>query len=493
MKQNYYLNSISWSILIKILEGVTRFISIPIFITSFGNLGFGLVTLALAINASSQLLNLGVNTGSIKYFSEKNRDNFYFQKLYNINLSFYSIVSLLNILFLLTISVKPEFWFPTIQIEQVEDFRYFMYILIIACVPSWHSQLVGNIYIANNKIVTTHFTSLLRSIGIFLLAFAVYAFDLSLRQYFSITILINILSTLPLYLQKVTNVDILKIKFSFDFHRFKPVLKYSLGIFSIGIFHLILIQSRPLILSIFSSSGTEILTDFRVIEVFPLFVTSLGNIWVSTLLPKSTKFYSEKNQIELQNYVNISTKYISIILAIISFGLILNIDEVLLLYVGKEFSGLSPWLTGWMLTLLIYLHNIPATSLILGSGKIKSLFWMTSSGVVISIILNIILIRFFEIGSVVLSYLFYRFYQFVFYYFHIIPKTLDLNPIKVFARFLVPTLIVLIAFIMILSFNIYIENLMIGVIIRSLIFVALSVTLLLALKQINFKELNQII
>ena len=51
------------------------------------------------------------------------------------------------------------------------------------------------------------------------------------------------------------------------------------------------------------------------------------------------------------------TKYTSILVALLCFPIMLSARELLMLYVGVEYSYLSPWLFLWVFTLTLSLHN----------------------------------------------------------------------------------------------------------------------------------------
>jgi O-antigen/teichoic acid export membrane protein len=135
-------------------------------------------------------------------------------------------------------------------------------------------------------------------------------------------------------------------KFSpyFNWESFKPVFRYSLAIFAMGLFQMTATQSRPIILGIFSTQGVDILAEYRIIEVFPIFVISIGGMITSILLPKSSKFIHTNNTEKISKLAYQGTFITSIIVCFLTIPIIIVSKEILTLYVGVEYAFLSKWL-----------------------------------------------------------------------------------------------------------------------------------------------------
>ena len=66
----YVAKSFFWSTISKITSAVIQIISVPLLLSNFGQFDFGLIVLASSVNAYMTLLDMGVSTGAVKYFSE---------------------------------------------------------------------------------------------------------------------------------------------------------------------------------------------------------------------------------------------------------------------------------------------------------------------------------------------------------------------------------------------------------------------------------------
>src|SRR5690606_36164460 len=158
---------------------------------------------------------------------------------------------------------------------------------------------------------------------------------------------------------------------------FREILNYSLAIFVMGLFQLTANNLRPLLLGKFSE-GMEVLTDYRVIQTIAMLIVAFGGVFMQVLLPSTSKAYAEGDQQRIGRMVFEATKYISVFLVFVVFVLILNADEILRLYMGEGYGDLSLWLSLWLLTVLLSMHNTPVASLVLSTGKTKFLVYSSA-------------------------------------------------------------------------------------------------------------------
>ena len=70
MGSNYYFSSFFWSTLAKILNAILGFISIPLLLGYYGKADYGILSIATACNGYMSLLDLGMNTGAVKFYSQ---------------------------------------------------------------------------------------------------------------------------------------------------------------------------------------------------------------------------------------------------------------------------------------------------------------------------------------------------------------------------------------------------------------------------------------
>ena len=92
---NYYLSSFVWSTAAKILTAVVGFVTVPLLLGYYGKAEYGLLSIATACNGYMSLLDLGMNTGAVKFFSQWKAEGD-MPKVFRVartNITFYIIIS----------------------------------------------------------------------------------------------------------------------------------------------------------------------------------------------------------------------------------------------------------------------------------------------------------------------------------------------------------------------------------------------------------------
>jgi len=440
VKGNYYVNSFSWSVLAKVFDSAIKFISVPWLLIYFGKDNFGIITLAVATNAYMQLLDMGVHIGAIKYFSQwiaEGKMN-HVDKVSRTSIGFYGLVGLLNTFVLLIIVFFGQNWFQLTP----DQFKVFQVLLCISAsfsMVNWISSVFIQLLSANEQIAYLQRILILKSILNLFVIIITITIKLSIYKYFLLFILANSMMIVPYYYKSKRSKLISGILPKRYWKDFSKIMKYSMAIFAISLFQLTATNSRPIILGIFSGSGVDILTEYRIIEVFPLFIIAIGGTLISIFLPKASRMVALKNQMDICNFAYAGTLYSSIIVALLCFPIIISARALLTLYIGAEYVYLSGWLILWCITLLLFLHNSPVSSLVLATGKTKMLVISSAVSCIVSIILNSLLTKNIGVGSAIIGYLVYIIIQMSFYYLYFNKKVLKINSFRVFRSFIIPT------------------------------------------------------
>jgi len=471
------------------LNAILKFISIPLLINYFGKDNYGLIVLAVSINAYMQLLNMGMNTGAVKYFSQwiESKNYELLNRVARTNLTIYAGLGILNAIILLLLAWKGDSVF-NITLAEFTTFRYLLYILAGVSIFNWASFVFNQILIADEKISYIQQILSIRNILNLVIVLLTIHFKWSIIQYFLYDSIINMLIIVPYYLKSKQHKLIQTIIPGFYWKEFSVVFKYSLAIFIMSIFQYTATNSRPIILGMFSVQGTSILADYRVVEVFPIFIISIGGMLISILLPKTSQAIQRNDRKKIEKLAYDGTKYTSILVAILCYPVILNAKELLTLYVGDGYLHLSIWLSLWVFTLTLFLHNSPVSSLVLATGKTRMLVYSSAIACIVSIIINSYFAKILGVGSAVIGYLIYIIIQMSFYYLYFNNKVLRLNSFKIFSSFFVPTLIGLFSMVIvyIILRKLETSNIM-GILIRTIIWFVLFILMLLISKNINLK------
>ncbi|MEC7784233.1 MAG: hypothetical protein VYB38_12535 [Bacteroidota bacterium] len=470
----------------KIIDALAKFFTIPMLIAYFGKGDYGLVSLAFSLNAYLRLMDMGMNIGSIRFFSmwivEKN-----WSRITNVSRSsivFYGAIGVINTIIFIILGAYSEYFF-TIAIPQREPFKYLMYILAFSTVFNWTSSVVKQLLIANDQIGWINKANIVSSILIFGSAVvAIYA-KLSLPEYFMLYILSTMVA-IPLNVYRLRDFEV-SVKqlltpgwFAVDF---KIILNYSLAIFAMGFFQFSADNLRPILLGRFASKGVEVLTEYRVIQTITAIVIAFGGVFLQTLLPHASKLYASKDTARIQTTIFTGTKYISAFLGLVVFGLITCAEQLLKLYVGVEYIHLTIWLQIWLLTVYVAMHNAPVSSLVLASGKTR--FLVISSGVacLATIPITIFFAGSLNVGAAVLGYLAYVILAISAYYFYYTPVILKLAAAKLFFKAFLPSFLLgALSFfgVSILCNYISIYSSLYLIVIQVLSFAAVYITLLVA-------------
>jgi O-antigen/teichoic acid export membrane protein len=235
------------------------------------------------------------------------------------------------------------------------------------------------------------------------------------------------------------------------------------------------------------------LAEYRVIEVFPDFIITIGGSVLSILLPKTSRAL-QKNDIGTINKIAYDgTRYTSILVAILCFPVMLNASDLLKLYVGENYCHLYVWLFLWVFTISLSLHNTPISSLVLSTGKTRMLIYSSAFSCIISIAANAILTRHYGVGSAVIGYLIYIIIQLLFYYLYFNSNVLGLVSLKVFKSFIIPTALAWVGILFVLPISILKLPLGLNLIVKSVLWVLAYFSLLVLTRQININKIRNVL
>lgn len=451
----YFLSSFFWSTLSKVLNAVFGFVSVPLLLGYFGKADYGLLSIATACNGYMHLMDLGMNTGAIKFFSqweaEGKRDKVY--RVSRTNITFYFIVSVVNVIGLVALAIWGENLF-SISREQFEQLRICFFILAIFSSISWVTTAYNQLLTAYRKI---DFTMIIQCLIVILkggLITSVLLFGLSLSQYFFYLTLLISGAIIPYAIKCKKDGLIDSFKPATYWSDFKVVLSFSLSIFALSLFQVTATQSRPIILSVFSNDGASSVADFRVLEVIPQFIITVCGTFTGIFLPKSSEMLIQNSKDEIQQYVNNWTIKTTILVCLLCFPFIVGSYNIISAYVGDNFAYLGKWLRLWCVFLIIQMHSTPAFSFVLANGRTKVLVYSTAVACILSMIVNAILCNVIPVGSAVVGYIIYMLCLIGIYYGYLYRKYLELNTWEIFKSFFKPFMLGLLCCIIPYYFNV---------------------------------------
>lgn len=497
LKGNYYITSFFWSTFQKVLAAIIGFVSTPLLLGYYGKTSFGVLSIAIACNGYMHLLDLGMNTGAVKFFSQWRTEgnNDLLKRVAGTNITFYGFISFINIIGLVVLALCGESLFSVTHDEFVL-LRRCLFILAIFNFMSWYATTFNQLLIASMQIT---FTMKIQSgITIFkgLLIAAVFLFKLTLEQYFFMLTLLVSLTAVPYIIKCKKSRLIDSIMPMFYWQDFKPVIVFSLSIFALSLFQMTATQSRPIILSIFADDGAKVVADFRIIETIPTFIITVCGTFTGIFLPKTSEMIAGNDQDEICKFAYKWTILTTIIANCMCLPFIFGAENVLIAYVGSEYNYLATWLILWIISILFQVHSTPLNALVLATGKTKMLVYCSAFACIISIIVNVFLVKYFNVGSAIIGYFIYIVINLICLYVFYYKRTLNLSSIQVVWSFIRPTLLSAVSFVLAYYLFFSLDFITVGnrsyeifiFIIKAFIWIVIYFTLLMLTKTIIVKN-----
>ena len=436
----YYLSSFAWTAIAKVLNAIVGFISVPLLLGVYGKAEYGLLSLATACNSYMHLLDLGMNTGSVRFYSllKKKRDTQTAMQITHSNITFYLIIALINAFLLCAIAIWGEGLF-SVSHEQFIILRNCLFILAGFSVFNWTTTVFNQVLVADKQMSFTMQMQCIQSILKIGLIFVVLYLRIGLTFYFLLLTAIMALLLIPYAVKSRKDGLVDSFKPGWNWDAFKPVALFSLSVFALSLFQVTATESRTIVLGICSTDGAGASADFKVLSVVPSLIITIGVSFSSIFLPRSSELVACDDNDGIRSFCYRWTGYTTIIANLLCFPFMLCAKEVLIAYVGEGFAHLYPWLILWCVTALVQIHTTPANSIVLAKGRMKALLWTTAAACVLSIAINCMLCERFGAGSAVIGYFIYVLIVIGAYYFYYYKKLLDLGRLKMFMRFVVPT------------------------------------------------------
>ncbi len=441
LRNNYYVSSFFWSTLSKLLNAIFNFLAVPLLLGLYGKADYGLLVLATACNGYMHLLDFGMNTGAVKFFSqwrtEGNVDMI--RKVGATNTTFYLLVAAINILGLLALALWGE---PLFNITHTQFLTLRQCLLIIALfsVFSWGAAPFNQLLTAYKQMAfVMQMESVLPLLKIGLICLTLYL-QLPMTCYFFLMTMILAMLVIP-YAWRCLHDGILQsLRPKWYWKDFKVVLAFSLAIFILSLFRVTAAQSRPILLSMFAYDGAATTAEFNIISVFPTFIIMLSGTFSSIFLPQASELVTRRDQQAIEAFAYKWTTLSTVVVNILCMPFILGAQEALTAYVGSAYANLSLWLIIWIITVLIQMHTTAGEALILAYGRTRPLVMAAAVACTLSIVLNIVLCSWLQVGSAVVSYLLYVVIVIGVNYVILYKHLLKLSRLKMLMCFLKPTL-----------------------------------------------------
>ncbi len=440
MISKYYVFSFFWSTVNKLINAIVGFVSVPLLLRYFGIEQYGIITLATAANAYMAILDMGTNVGAVKYYSQWRVEGKLelIETVSRTNTTVYIFIGIINTLVLLLLAFFGNHIF-TLTVAQFLNLKKIFSILAMFSLFNWISISFNQLLVSDNDISFVQQAQALSAFSRIGVIGLTLVLNMSISTYFSLWTLTTAVLIFPYAWRCIKRKIVKNILPGWDWGKYRVIFIYSLSIFALSFFQMTATNSRPMILGIFSSEGVKVVAEYRMIEVFPVFILSVGGILTNILLPRAAEVITKKDQSGLDNIAYNGTVITTILANILCVPFVLCSKEIISVYIGSQYIYLSKWMIIWSLTILIQIHTTPCNSLILAKGKTLFLVVTTAIACIISICINALLCNKIGVGSAVLGYFIYVLIVISANYLFFYSKLLGLNRVKLSCAFFQPT------------------------------------------------------
>lgn len=425
-------SGMTWSVVVNLVNAIYGFIATPMLIHYFGRTEYGLIALATSVNAYMGLMDMGLSSTNVRFFSNwiAKGDKEKVSGLMQTCTAFYGCVGIINAIILLVVSYYSSSIF-NVTPEQDIILKEMLWILAVVAIINWFTSCYGQLISATENVAWVQKRTLFTKLLMIIVVVLTLVCKFTILQYFIGTILAGLI-VLPATIKKVKReAPFVSFAARFNASIFKEILPYSLGIFSFGIFQYSYKQLQVVIVGMQGSIPS--VTDYGVMTSIASLVSMVGGVFIQSLLPSSTRIVAKGDKSSYYRVAYQGTHYITIILCFCAFGLITVDKDLLMIYVGKDFLHLVPWLNIWLF-LTITSNGSCISSLILGGSNIKPLTYSSAVASVSAIAATWFAVPHFGAGGVVFGMIVYNLIQQVFYYTYYWRVILKIDTWKIFVK-----------------------------------------------------------
>lgn len=440
LHSNYYFTSFFWTTVSKILNAVLSFLSIPVLMAHYGKEQYGVLSIAIACNACMYVLDMGLNVGAVKFYAQwrAEGDLKRIERVARTNISFYLLVSLVNVLLLMAIALFGTQYFA-ISEQQVELLTTFMLVLAGLSVMNWLGNVFYQLLVANEQLGYAMKVQTLQAVLKICLLLSIAWVDMSITTYFFLFTLLVAMALVPYALRCRRDAMLLNFKPALYLSDFKVVFGFSLSIFALSLLQIVSVQSRPLLLGMFAENGATMVADYRIVELIPNFLIVLCGMYASIFLPKISAMMSHADMQAVQDYANVWTLRTSVLACMIGGAIFLCAPELMYAYLGSEEDTLAYWLAVWIPAIILQIHTTPGNAIVLAHGRTMPLILTTLVACMLSIPVNVVCLERFGVGAAVVSYYVYILIVVVLLYVYYYDHVVRIKGCEIFQRFFLPT------------------------------------------------------
>ena len=433
------VSGVFWSVIVNITNAVYGFIAVPLLINYFGKDNYGLIALATSINGYMALLDMGLSSTNVRFFSNwlAKGDTIKVNKLFQTCTAFYFFIGIVNALILFVIYLFADSIF-NLTLDQTFILKQMLLVLLVVAIINWYTSCYNQLISATENVAWVQKRTLLAKLLMICVLIATIKLKLGIVSFFLLIQVISII-LLPLTIKKILK-ETPYVCFwpKFDIQTLKEILPYTLNVFSFGLFQFSFYNLRPIFLGM--QGSTSDITEFQIMNSMTGIVVSLSSVFLSALLPASSRIVSSNDDVNYNRIAYQGTKFITICLCFTSLGMLTVSKDVLTIYVGDSFTHIIPWLNLWLI-LLLGNHNQCISSLILAGADVRAISIISIISSCLGLLLSWLLIPYYGAGGCVIGLLVYMVIQISFFWVYYWPYKMQINSKKVVLQSFMPFVI----------------------------------------------------
>jgi O-antigen/teichoic acid export membrane protein len=410
-----------WMAISRIGMALVKFITVPMLLHYYGKESFGLIALALSLNAYLHILSMGLPSGIVRFVSIKlgAKDHEGLGRLSGTGLTLYLLIGLVNAL----IMAGFGFWGAqvfNVSPEQVIILRRLIFISAISSFFYWIGTYLDELLIAAEEIAWNSRLQICQVV----LEFCAVVFITQSGLSFGVEVYLILSLMIPAKIMRwKRHASLMKSLVPvWDWKVFRPVFSYSVWMLLFSVCSATAIQLRPLVLGIRAENGAAAAAEYRILFGIAQFAL-MGYAWVATpLLPAMSKAYGAGNREVVADVIQSMSKVVWIILGAMLFGFFTCARPLLSVYVGQQYEYLSVPLSVWLIVLSANLFLGPIAVGVMTTGRVKRLAAFTLVSTVVSLTALWVLSPVWGLRAAIAAIVIHNFLQFTFYCVLMVPK-----------------------------------------------------------------------
>lgn len=440
-----------WTASSQLIDKALKFLTVPILINYFGRLDYGMLAVLAGITGYSQIVALGIPTGVVKHVAEwlQKNDHKKISLSARSTLTFYIMVGIANAVIFLFIAIWGIDWFALMP-EQKEIFRNMLFVACVFSLIHWSTIIFSQLLSAAEDIAFMMKLGSLSSIFDLMLVLATVFFKLDFFTFFYLRLFIPLyqIPFLAWCWKRHGNLKDVSIP-GWYWREFRPVFFYGLNLLSIGIFQIAFNQLRPVILGMRAQNMGDV-TDYTIVSSIAMIVMLSQGWLLGPLIPMMSKAIARNDHQLLNTVLYKVTKYYWIFVAFVIIVLIINSENIILIYVGSDYNYLSFWL---VVHLLAFAPNYvaPFSSYVLAMGRLREFMFFTAFSSCSSLVLTWLFAPVIGFRSAIIATNVYYILQMLFYHIFYMPKVMKIQPLVVLRKCYIPVTMVAVILILLIE------------------------------------------